>query len=124
LLTLVACLPAGVAQQSRDALGRAGRLLERRRDCRGRLASARASALPLKLLDHLFERPVLSGPAAAKHPGVTARSANLAIAKLLRAGLIREATRRKRGRLYLAAGIMERIEAPLGAEQTAPAAPT
>lgn len=113
-------LLADVAQQSRDALGRAARLLDLWRDYRGRLASARASALPLKLLDQLFQRPVISGPAAAKHLGVTARSADLAIAKLLRAGLIREATGRRRGRLHLAAGILEAIEAPLWAEESEP----
>lgn len=52
--------------------------------------------------------------------GVGVRSANLTIAKLLRAGLIREATGRKRARLYLAAGIMDAIEARLGADEVAP----
>lgn len=49
--------------------------------------------------------------------GVDARSANLTIAKLLRAGLIRKAPGRKRDRLYLAADVMDAIEAPLGSSR-------
>ena len=56
--------------------------------------------------NHLFERPVIGAPAAAKHLGVTARTA-----KLLQAGLLQEAPGRRRGRPYLAAGIMDAIEA-------------
>lgn len=68
---------------------------------------SQAPALALKLPVHLFEQPVIGSPAFAKHLGVTARTANLNIAKLMRAGLIQEANGRKRGRLYLAAGIMD-----------------
>ena len=55
--------------------------------------------------NHLFERPFIGAPAAAKHLGVTARTA-----KLLQAGLLQEATGRSCGRLYLVARITDAID--------------
>jgi hypothetical protein len=80
---------------------------------RDHLASARASALPLKLIDLLFERPVITVPIAAAHLDISYRAAGLIVAKLCAAKILDEVTGRQRPRVFVASGIIEAIEAPL-----------
>lgn len=103
----------GVADQARDAIVRAGKLLALREEFRGRLQTARTSALALRLLDQLFELPGLTVPFAANLLDVTPRAAQQNVDKLVRAGILREVTGRKRGRIYLAEGIRSATEGPL-----------
>lgn len=102
----------GVEEHSRDALRRAAHLLDLRQAYRRRFEAARASALLLRLIDGLFESPVLSISAAAKQLGVTHRAATLNIGKLVRAGILEEVTGRQRYRLYAAREIIRAIEDP------------
>jgi Fic family protein len=81
----------GVAEQSRDAIGRAAQLMDLQAEWRGRLTHARASALLLRLVDGLFDFPVLTIPLAASSLGITYRSAQQAVGKLLDAGIIAQA---------------------------------
>lgn len=101
----------GVAEQSRDAIRRAGLLLDLWRDYRGRFEHARSSALLLRLVDYLFEHPFLSMPTASRLLGVTYRSAELNVQKLVRAGVLQERTGLRRNRIYLAPAVLEILAA-------------
>ena len=100
----------GVAGESRDAIDRAGRLLDLWRKYRQEFQAARSSALLLRLLEDLFSYPAVTVPGAAKRLGVTQRSAQLNIDKLVRAGVLREATGRRRNRIFVADAVIRIIE--------------
>jgi len=99
-----------VAAQARDAIGRTDELLALWEGYRGRLQGARASALLLSLVDQLFAFPAVNTRMASELLGVTPRSAQLNINKLIEAGILREATGRKRNRIYVAQEIVDIIE--------------
>ncbi len=100
----------GVAEQAMDAVERATRLIALREEFRSRLAAGRSSAFPLRLADELFAYPAISVPMAARLLGVTHRAAQLNVNKLVAAGIIREATGRKRNRVYVADEIVKVVE--------------
>ena len=79
----------GVEEQSQDAISSARRLQDLQMEWRDKLTTARASALQLRLLDHLFEMPVLTIPIAARILGVTYASAKRNIEKLTDAGVLK-----------------------------------
>jgi Fic family protein len=97
--------------QSRDAIEKSDRLLALWRGYRDSLQQARASALLLRLVDHLFEYPAITNPSASRRLGVTQRSTQLNIEKLIGAGILEEVTGQKRNRVYVARGIIQ-IVAP------------
>jgi Fic family protein len=102
-----------VAVQSADAIQRIDRLLALRQAYRSQVQQARASALLLQLIDELFGFPAITNPAVCKRMKITPRSAQLNIDKLVERGIIREATGRRRNRVYVASeivGIIERQE--------------
>lgn len=101
----------GVADQSSDALARSTALLDLQRTWQRRLQKARSSALLLRLVDDLFSSPALTIPGAARRLGVTHRSASLNVEKLVRAGILREATGRRRNRIFFAPDIVRIAEA-------------
>jgi Fic family protein len=101
----------GVAEQSRDALVRSDRLLQLWKDYRGEFQSARSSALQLRLVDQLFAYPAITANQAAKLLKVTHRSAQLNIEKLIRKGILKEATGKQRNRVFIAPQIVKIIEA-------------
>jgi Fic family protein len=113
----------GVAEQSQDAVWRAGRLLELWREHRRRFEAARSSSLVLRLVDHLFESPVITIPRAARLLGVTQRSASLIVAKLQKNGILAESSGRERNRVFVAARILAVIEADQGGARSAPTNP-
>jgi Fic family protein len=92
--------------QSRDAIEKSDQLLALWRGYRGSLQHARASALLLQLVDHLFEYPAITNPSASRRLGVTQRSTQLNIEKLIDAGILEEITGQKRNRVYVARGII------------------
>jgi len=69
---------------------------------RDKLTTARASALQLRLLDHLFEMPVLTIPIAARILGVTYASAKRNIEKLTDAGVLKYVQGTSYPKLYAA----------------------
>ena len=101
----------GVAEQSRDALVRSDRLLQLWKNYRGEFQSARSSALQLRLVDQLFAYPAITANQAAKLLQVTHRSAQLNIEKLIRKGILKEATGKQRNRVFIAPQIVKIIEA-------------
>lgn len=102
----------GVTEQSRDALARSGRLLALWQSHRNEFHSACASALQLRLVDQLFASPAITVTQAAKLLKVTHRSAQLNIEKLIRRGILKEATGKRRNRVFIAPHIVKIIEAP------------
>ena len=101
----------GVAEQSRDALVRSDRLLQLWKNYRGEFQSARSSALQLRIVDQLFAYPAITANQAAKLLKVTHRSAQLNIEKLIRKGILKEATGKQRNRVFIAPHIVKIIEA-------------
>jgi len=101
----------GVRHESDDAIRRSGRLLDLRQKYRRKLEAARAPGLSLRIVDQLFEAPAMSVARAAKILDVTPRSAQLTIAKLVDAGILEEATGRKRDRVFVAREILRILEA-------------
>ncbi len=102
----------GVAEQSRDAIKRSHQLLDLWQQYRRNLQSARASALLLQLVDELFSYPAITIGQAAKRLKVTHRSAQLNVEKLVRMRILKEATGKRRNRVFVAPDIVQVIEAP------------
>jgi len=98
----------GVAEQARDAIVRAKRLQDLQGTWRERLASAR-SALPLRLADCLFDSPVLTIPQAQRLLGVTYRSAQRSVQKLVAAGILQQMGESSYGKTFLAAEILQAL---------------
>jgi len=100
----------GIAEQSQDAAERAHQLQELQVNWHERLTQARASALLLRLADHLFESPVITIPEAARLLGVTYRSAQLNVRKLIEAGILAQIGDADYGRTYVANEILDMID--------------
>lgn len=99
----------GVTDQARDAVRRAGRLLDLWQDYRQRLASAKSSALLLKVVDDLFDRPVYTIPRARKILGITHRAARLNVEKLVAEQILTEIPGHRSPRMFMAREIFEVI---------------
>ncbi len=99
-----------VEAQSRDAITRSDAVLSLWGEYRERLQEARASALLLSLVDELFSFPATTTKTASQTLGVTQRSAQLNINKLVEAGVLEEVTGRKRNRIYAAREIISMVE--------------
>lgn len=100
----------GVEEQSRDAIHRIDRVLNLWETYRERVTSSRSSSLLGKLVDRLFDVPMITVPNAAKLLGVTQRAAGLNIQRLIAADILAEITGRTRNRLYVAKGILAAID--------------
>ena len=100
----------GVAEQSRDAIRRSGKLLGLWQDYRKAVQVSRSSALLLTLIDELFDRPYITFTRASEVLGVTYRSAQLNVQKLAAAGILHELPGRKYGRIFVAREIVAVLE--------------
>ncbi|MCR4439904.1 MAG: hypothetical protein QHJ34_11100 [bacterium] len=99
----------GVAEQAGDALRRAPRLQDLREQWHQNLAQARFSALLMRLVDALFDTPILTIPRAARLLDVTYPSAQRNVEKLIEAGILRLLGDASRGKTYVASEIMNVI---------------
>jgi Fic family protein len=100
----------GVARQSRDAAWRTHELFALWRDYRERVQATQSPAKLLRLVDSLFDLPVVTIPGAARQMGVTHRTATRSLRKLVRAGIVKEVTGRLRNKIFAAPQIIEIIE--------------
>lgn len=100
----------GVAEQSRDAIARANKLLDLWTQYRQRLQSARSSVLMLQLIDELVAYPAITLRRAEHLLNVSSRGARLNIEKLVELGIIREVTGRQRNKLFVASEIINILE--------------
>ncbi len=101
----------GIAEQGRDGIRRAGRLMELRETYRRRLQGARVSALTLQLTDELFAYPAINIAQAAARLHVTRRAVALSLNKLLADGMLIESTGKQRNRVFVAPAIIQIIDA-------------
>ena len=100
----------GVSEQSVDALNRANQLQQLSQEYRQLLHGKRSSATLLQMADLLFKNPVLTPNAISQALNLTYVSAQKNIDKLVVAGILREVTGRKRGRIYVAQRVIEILE--------------
>ena len=100
-----------VEHQARDALARARALHDLRERMREQTAVGRASASVARLVDALFDIPMLTIPRAQSILGVTHRGASLNIDKLIELGILREIRHGRRPRLFIAPDVMSGVEA-------------
>jgi Fic family protein len=107
----------GVAEQARDANARAKRLQDLQIEWRRQLLEERSAGLLLRLVESLFKNPMLTVPQAQLLLGVTHRSAQHSVDKLVQVGILRPAGKSVRARVYVAPAIVDTVDMPLHAER-------
>ena len=103
----------GVAEQSTDALATATRLNDLREEWRARVTEIRGTALALRLVDNLFEQPILTISDAQKTLKVSYNTAARYIQQLTSLGILRQISSGPYAKFYIAAdilAIMRRME--------------
>ena len=106
----------GVAEESSDAARRTAQLLDVWQRYRG---LAKASVYQMRLVDELFSSPAMNIAQVRRVLGVTARAAQMNVDKLVAAGVLREATGRRRDRVFIAPEIVAIIDAAKAPEPAA-----
>ena len=101
----------GVAEQARDAVDRATRLLDLWRAYGLRVREASQSPAAPRLVDELFAAPFITIPRAAEILDVTYPTAQTNIKKLEDLGILREITGQRRNRIYQAREILALLDA-------------
>jgi Fic family protein len=99
-----------VREQSLAAIATTNRLTDLRASFHARLHTPRATGLLLKLTDTLFNSPALTIPQAAQLLGVTYRSAQQNVERLVKAEILREMTGQKRTRAFICDAIVAAVE--------------
>ncbi|MBI5961029.1 MAG: Fic family protein [Chloroflexi bacterium] len=97
----------GIIVQSEHAILSAKRIIDQREQYRQKLQSEKASASVLALLDLIFTSPYLTTQQVGTKLNVVFRTAQLAIEKLERAGILEEITGHQRNRVYFARQLLE-----------------
>jgi Fic family protein len=90
----------GVAEVAREAERTARQIVQLREDIRQRAQDARMSASSFRLLDQLFERPVINVTAAAEELEISYVRANVLIRELCDLGVLSEITGGSRNRIF------------------------
>ena len=90
----------GIAEVAQEAEATARRIVRLREDARRRAQDARMSASAFRLLDYLFEQPLITVNAARDHLDVSYVAANGLIRELRDLGVLTEATGNLRNRLF------------------------
>lgn len=100
----------GVAEQAGDTVRRARKLQDLREEWHKRLAQARTSALLVRLVDALFEWPILTIPQAQRLLRITYPNARRNVDKLVQAGILQLTSDVVYGKTYAATEIINVIE--------------
>lgn len=103
----------GITEQADDFVIRSKKMLDLQSRYKEELTRARVSALLMRLVDMLFEQPLISVPKSAQALGVTYNSAKKNIDKLVGAGIIKLVHLDKAPKLFLAADVFDLIYQPL-----------
>ena len=90
----------GVYHTSHSATATARAIFELREGHRALIGKGSSSASAVRLLDYLFEHPIISVRMAERHLGCTYVAAANAVNRLERAGVLRETTGAERNRRY------------------------
>jgi Fic family protein len=101
----------GVVEQSKDAFDRSRQLLELQRRYHDKVNLWR-SALGIKMVDLLIERPVVSIALVSKYFSVTYVTARDIVANFVKDEILKEVTGRKRYRIYMAEEVLKVINKP------------
>jgi Fic family protein len=90
----------GVATVAREAEQTARQIVELREQLRQAAQSTGASLNTLKLMDHLFEQPIINVKAAQEWLGVSVPAASRMVNELQSAGILTEVTGGRRNRMF------------------------
>lgn len=105
----VAFFLEGVRSEARDAAARAKRLQDLQQAWRDRFTGARGSALTLRLVDALFEAPIVTIPRVREILGVTYPAAKQHVDKLVHAGVLVAFGERSYGKAFAAEEVLDII---------------
>src|ERR1700737_3241687 len=94
-------------EQAMDGVERATKLMALWQDYRKRLQTARASILGQNLVDQLFMQPAMSVGLARQLLRVSFLSAQNNVMRLVKLGILKEMTGRKRNRIFIAPEILQ-----------------
>jgi Fic family protein len=109
----------GIHEQASDALLRIRRVQDLREQYRSRISQqARTPASLMRLVDLLFEQPVLTIAQVAQRLNVSYHTSNRYVTQLLAAGLLEETTHNVRNRVFRSPEIIVAIESPLNREES------
>ncbi|MDQ2806710.1 MAG: Fic family protein [Chloroflexota bacterium] len=96
-------------EQANDAIQRAAALLSLQKQWRDQFTQARSSVLLLRLIDHLFEWPILTITDTAGYLGVTYKSAQANINKLVQAEILQSSSQ-VYNRAFVATAVLRVIQ--------------
>ena len=102
----------GIREEARDAVKRTSTLFDLQKEYRSRFSDSRASA-PTRLIDYLFESPVMTIPRAQHLLGVSYPSAKKIVGNLIGRGILRPMDYDARAQYYIADEIVNVIEQPV-----------
>lgn len=100
----------GVAFQSKDALTTSENILALHEKYRKTLQKQRVTAPALALVDEVFLNPYITIPRARDKLRVSYPTAQAAVNKLVKAGILKELTTRHRNRIYFAQELLQLVE--------------
>ncbi|HAO80088.1 MAG TPA: cell filamentation protein Fic [Verrucomicrobia subdivision 3 bacterium] len=101
----------GVARMSEDALSRAARINSKLIEWQKKVAGDSTNA-PLRVVELLAANPFITAKGAAKKLGVAFTTAQRAIERLERLGIVKQSGDAKRDRAYCANALLEILEEP------------
>lgn len=97
----------GIAVQSQDAIAKAKRILELYGEYQRNLSSTKKiPETSPRLIDEIFSNPVISISGLSKKWKVPYNSIKTGVERLVRTGILREETSRRRNKLFIAPGLM------------------
>ena len=101
----------GVARMSEDALGRSARMNAKLAQWQKQVAGESTNA-PLRVVELLASNPFLTAKGAAEKLAVAFTTAQRAIQRLERSGIVRPVSEAKRNRAYCAQALLDILEEP------------
>ena len=102
----------GVTSESMDAVARAERLKKLQARYIQKVRMVRASALLTRLVEELFNQPMVTMSRVSELLDVTPNTAQKHISRLIAVGVLREVTGKRRNRIFVAEGIIRSIYEP------------
>jgi Fic family protein len=105
----------GIIEQSKDAFEKARQLMDLQQQYHQTVHRTKKSPVQIRLVDLLIERPVITTVFVAERLRVSYPAAKNNIAKLVKAGILKETTGAKRNRIYIAEKVLGIINAPFSA---------
>ena len=102
----------GVTEQSIDAFERSRQLMDLQQEYHEIVHVTKRSALQIRLVDLLIERPVITTVFAKRYLNVSYPAAKNNIDRLVKVGILREVSSAKRHRIFIAEKVLEIINKP------------